>query len=74
VVHIPSAVGHVVPSAVPNVHSYKMCVVVSYFLFLIYIIVITMLIFITSMYTLKWPLCMFLIIPIHLCDILGIIL
>jgi len=71
-VHIPSEVGHVVPSAVPTVHSYKMCIVVSYLLFLIYIILVTMLIFISSMYTLEWPLCMILIIPIHLCDALCI--
>jgi hypothetical protein len=70
--HVPSEVGHVVPSAVLTIHSYKMRIVVSYLLFLIYIILVTVLVFISSMYTLKWPLCMFLIIPIHLCDILCI--
>jgi len=43
-VHIPSEVGRVVPSAVPTVCSYKMCIEVSYHLCLIYIVLVTVLV------------------------------
>jgi len=39
--HVLSEVGRVVPSAVPTVHSYKVRIVVSYLLSLIYIILVT---------------------------------
>jgi len=71
-VHIPSEVRPCSSIGSTDFHSYKMFIVVSYLLFLIYIILVTVLVFISSMYTLKWPLCMFLIIPIHLCDVFCI--
>jgi hypothetical protein len=52
-VHVLSEVGCVIPSVVLIVHSYKMYIVVSYLLCLIYIVLVTVLVFISSMYTLK---------------------